>query len=112
MKRPSDMPTPRCELGGSDLWSHRLPTRLRGAPTTPYGNISQKEEPNPGHNPLRTKQHLGQNPLNVSGCFEKDGLYVNLIYGFSKYNYIRPNINLSLQWPYSNNHLCVLITVN
>jgi len=53
-------------------------------------------------------------PLNVSGCFEKDGLYVNLIYNFSKYNYIRPNTNFQLQWPYSNNHLyvCELLSIN
>ena len=25
MKHPSDMPTPRFELGGSDLWSNALP---------------------------------------------------------------------------------------
>ena len=32
MKHPSDMPTPRFEHGGSDLWSNTLPLDHGGTP--------------------------------------------------------------------------------
>ena len=32
MKHPSDMPTPRFELGGSDLWSNMLPVSSQRCP--------------------------------------------------------------------------------
>ena len=41
-------------------------------------------------------RHLGQNPLIVSGCFEEGDLYVNLIFSFSKYNYIMAKHKFSI----------------
>ena len=32
MKQPSDIPTPRFDTGGSDLWSNTLPLDHGGAP--------------------------------------------------------------------------------
>ena len=34
MNQPSDIPTPRFEHGGSDLWSNTLPLDHGGAPVT------------------------------------------------------------------------------
>jgi len=41
MKQPSDMPTPRFESGGSDLWSNMLPLDHGGAPPYTDGPVLQ-----------------------------------------------------------------------
>ena len=44
MKQPSDMPTPRFEHGGSDLWSDTLPLDHGGAQLPDHGSYSRQQE--------------------------------------------------------------------